>query len=292
MALDVFSDFSEKLNYNRPNFPLYVRSGTLRLYDKFTVACHWHPDLEFILVLDGSMEYFVNGKIQHLEANEGIFVNSKRLHYNYSENQTDSTFIVVVIHPILLGDQTLAGKEYFDAKFGASVCDFIHLTDHTQWQSEILRDVRHMYDEMNHSDVDFLSLLAQAVSLCAMIGRQIESSHTTPEAKQAWPIIWNMTSFIHKKYDEKITLDDIAFAGSVCRSKCCELFMKHIGQTPNAYVTRYRIHISGQMLRESNRSITEIALACGFQNASYFAQVFRKETGFSPKQYRASNGQA
>ncbi|WP_231507777.1 helix-turn-helix domain-containing protein [Bacillus sp. UNC41MFS5] len=97
---------------------------------------------------------------------------------------------------------------------------------------------------------------------------------------------WEMTGFIHHHYDHKITLDDIAAAGSICRSRCCELFSNHIGQTPNTYLVRYRIQKSCEMLLETNRSISEIAMVCGFQSASYFSYVFRKETGLTPQDYR------
>lgn len=80
-----------------------------------------------------------------------------------------------------------------------------------------------------------------------------------------------MTGFIGQNYDSKITLDDIAASGSVCRSKCCRLFNEYVGQSPNAYLTRYRINKSLEMLRETNMSVIEVSLACGFQSPSYFA---------------------
>src|SRR5690242_5481341 len=101
-ALEVFSDLSERLNYNLPDFPLYVRKGRLGHFDRYAAACHWHTDLEFILVLDGAMEYYVNGQIVQLARDCGIFVNSKRLHYGFSSDKTDCTFIVVAVHPSLL----------------------------------------------------------------------------------------------------------------------------------------------------------------------------------------------
>src|SRR4051794_27210047 len=135
-ALEVFSDLSERLNYNLPDFPLYVRKGMLRHFDRYAAACHWHPDLEFILVLDGSMEYFVNGKILHLASGDGVFVNSKRMHYGFSADNTDCTFIVVVVHPALLGEDTGAGKRYIAEKFGVNSADYILFGDQVAWQRE------------------------------------------------------------------------------------------------------------------------------------------------------------
>ncbi|MEI2406049.1 hypothetical protein [Niallia taxi] len=51
--LELFSDLSEKPNYKLPNSPLYVRKEKLCEFEKYTAANHWHPDLEFILVLEG-----------------------------------------------------------------------------------------------------------------------------------------------------------------------------------------------------------------------------------------------
>ena len=46
MNLEVFSDMSERVNYNLLGFPLYVREGELCNFVRYA-ACHWHPDLEF-----------------------------------------------------------------------------------------------------------------------------------------------------------------------------------------------------------------------------------------------------
>ncbi len=40
------------------------------------------------------------------------------------------------------------------------------------------------------------------------------------------------------------------------------------------------------MLRETNRTVCDIGIACGFQSASYFSSVFRRETGLTPQDYR------
>jgi len=59
-----------------------------------------------------------------------------------------------------------------------------------------------------------------------------------------------------------------------------------MGQSPIAYLTWYRINKSREMLRRSNIPIIEVAMSCGFQSSSYFTQVFKKETGSTPNEYR------
>ncbi|MED4226547.1 AraC family transcriptional regulator [Neobacillus cucumis] len=139
---------------------------------------------------------------------------------------------------------------------------------------------------MNSTPCNPLLLLSQATSLCASIADYIQKVSGHLHDEQSWMAVWKMTGFINHHYDVKVTLDDIAAAGSICRSRCCELFSKYIGQTPNTYLMNYRIQKSCEMLLETNRTISEIAMVCGFQSPSYFSYVFRKETGLTPQDYR------
>ncbi|MEY8355537.1 AraC family transcriptional regulator [Lachnospiraceae bacterium 54-53] len=285
-GLEIFSDLSERLNYNIPNFPLYVHKGTLYQFDRYAAACHYHPDLEFILVQDGEMDYFVNGQIVHIGTGNGIFINSKRMHYGFSNDRTDCSYIVAAVHPVLLGAGTLAGKAYLEETFGLDTDNFLLLTPQISWQRDALLLLTQIYDEMHSDTNNLLHLLSLAVTLCDCVGDHIQqiSGHSSDE--QSWMVLRKMTGYIHQHYDLKITIDEIAAAGTVCRSRCCELFNKYIGQTPNNYLIQYRILKSREMLRETSIPICEIAIACGFQTASYFSYVFRKETGLVPQDFR------
>ncbi|MEY8355651.1 AraC family transcriptional regulator [Lachnospiraceae bacterium 54-53] len=283
--IEVFSDMSERLYYNLPDFPLYIYKDKLIRYG-YAAACHWHPDLEFILVLEGEMDFFVNGNTEYLCAGNGIFVNSKRLHYGFSTDKTDCTFIVVVIHPSLLYENSQTVKVYLEEKFGTAADDFILLDSRIGWQQNVLLLLSKIYEEMKGDIRNPLHLLAQAVFLCASMGDHIQQTAGGGTDTQWKTVIWNMTGFIHRNYDEKISVDDIAASGMVCRSKCCELFHEYVGQTPNTYLMNYRIIKSCELLRETKRTISEIAASCGFQSAGYFSRVFRKETGLTPRDFR------
>ena len=285
-GLEVFSDSSERLNYNFPDFPLYVRKGTLHQFLRFAAECHWHPDLEFISVLEGFMEYFIDGQIVRINSGSGIFVNSKRLHYGFSADQTDCSYIVVAVHPSLLGENTYPGKAYLKEKFGPLAEDYLILDGAVPWQAEILRSMSELFDEVNQNSPNMLRLLSEAVSICASVGDHIKKNSSQHPDDQSWMIFWNMVDFIHHNYNNKISLKNISEVGSVSRSQCCRLFNKYVGQSPNVYLNAYRILKSCEMLQETNRSICEIALACGFQTASYFSYVFRITKGENPQEYR------
>lgn len=58
------------------------------------------------------------------------------------------------------------------------------------------------------------------------------------------------------------------------------------GMTMRQYVIAYRLKLTKDMLRTTDRSASEIAEACGFTDASYFAKTFKTSFGMTPKEYR------
>jgi transcriptional regulator GlxA family with amidase domain len=95
-----------------------------------------------------------------------------------------------------------------------------------------------------------------------------------------------MISFIHKNYRETITLDDIAKAGMVCRSKCCRIFKQTLKKSVFDYLLTFRIRQSLSLLRNERMSVTEAALASGFSTSSYYGEIFKRLLGMSPGEYR------
>ncbi|MDR1030084.1 MAG: AraC family transcriptional regulator, partial [Treponema sp.] len=98
--------------------------------------------------------------------------------------------------------------------------------------------------------------------------------------------IKRMISFIQTHFSEKITLDDIAHAGLVCKSKCCRIFKQSLRKSVFDYLLHFRIRQSLGLLTNETVSITEVAYASGFSAASYYGEIFKRLLGMSPGEYR------
>jgi AraC-like DNA-binding protein len=62
-------------------------------------------------------------------------------------------------------------------------------------------------------------------------------------------------------------------------------FRRVTGETFEHYVMRKRVELAQRFLLEPSNNIAAVADRCGFSDASYFARVFRKITGCSPREY-------
>ena len=57
------------------------------------------------------------------------------------------------------------------------------------------------------------------------------------------------------------------------------------------YLNGYRIEKAQTLLKNTDRSITDVAIAVGVDDASYFARIFKKQMGVTPREYKARNGE-
>ena len=79
-----------------------------------------------------------------------------------------------------------------------------------------------------------------------------------------------------------------ARAASLSVSECLRCFHAGLGTTPYRYLMDVRLERAARLLVETDLPVATVATRVGFRDASYFARQFRRCTGLSPRQYRAS----
>lgn len=92
--------------------------------------------------------------------------------------------------------------------------------------------------------------------------------------------------FMRENYSENITVDDIIQDIHLSKYHFIRLFKRIMGTTPYSWLTGYRINISKQLLRTTNKSVADIAADCGYVDTSNYINHFKKSTGITPVQYR------
>lgn len=97
-------------------------------------------------------------------------------------------------------------------------------------------------------------------------------------------------SYVELHYKEDVTVQELADYLAINRSYMSELFSRTIGMSPKEYLIKYRIAKARNMLVYTDRSVEDIAVFCGYSNLSSFSKVFKKDTGYSPIQYRREKG--
>jgi AraC family transcriptional regulator len=98
----------------------------------------------------------------------------------------------------------------------------------------------------------------------------------------------HVLDYIHNHLDQDIKLADLANLLSMSQFHFSYLFKQSIGTSPYQYLLQQRIERAKQLLKQSDRSIMDIALECGFNSHSHLTKMFRQLTGITPKAYRVN----
>ena len=100
--------------------------------------------------------------------------------------------------------------------------------------------------------------------------------------------IWKTRKFIEEHSREELSLTEVAKAVNINANHLSENFKQITGINFVEYVARARFATACNLLRNPNLRISEIAFAAGFQSLSQFNRVFKRFSGKSPTQYRAT----
>src|SRR5258707_14180728 len=92
----------------------------------------------------------------------------------------------------------------------------------------------------------------------------------------------------HARYAEPITVDDLAAAAGLSRAHFSRMFTRTFGESPGSYLRTRRLERAAALLRNTDRSVADIAVMVGLQSVGSFTTSFARVYGLPPAAYRAS----
>lgn len=97
--------------------------------------------------------------------------------------------------------------------------------------------------------------------------------------------------YIHDHIGENLSAKNISHALHISEPTIYRAFHDQVGMSLLQYITEVRLEAVCRYLRDTDDSVTDIAMACGFTGVSNFYRVFRQYQHMSPTEYRTSEGQ-
>lgn len=91
-----------------------------------------------------------------------------------------------------------------------------------------------------------------------------------------------VSDFIQSHYGESICLEDLAHLVHMSESTFTRAFHEVFSTTPGHYIITTRLNAARKLLEETEKTLSEIALECGFSDQSHFCRIFRKERKMTP----------
>ncbi len=251
------------------------------------IPWHWHEEVEFIYVREGSMRVRTPDRVLVFEQGEGFFTNTNVL--SCLEEEKGGKIDSHLLHEAFLGGHF---KSVFETKYLEPVLknrslEILEFRGHTKAQRKILEKLREAARLQEEENTEFQTrnlfseiwlLLLEEISI-AEYNRPVINT-VRQERLQA------MLAFLWQNYQRKLSLDEIAEAAHVGRRECLRCFQSCMQKTPFEYLLEYRVEMSKKLLQDTKLSVMEAASRTGFSSAAYYGKVFRRLCGMTPGEYR------
>lgn len=142
--------------------------------------------------------------------------------------------------------------------------------------------------DMNQRLIFAIAESQSIYDVCYRIQDNIEifTDSLFPLPEKGSGLVKRAMEYVAGHFSENITLASAAEELHVNTSYLSMLFSQVTGVTFKEHINRVRVAEAERLLSNTDYPIIEIAVACGYSDQSYFTKVFKKYTGFTPRQYR------
>ncbi len=149
--------------------------------------------------------------------------------------------------------------------------------------------MKRVHEELlrRHASPLFLQGIAQAIAI-HLARNYAELVKASPSGSPSLPgyKLRQITDWMAENVAEEFNLDRLAARAGLSKFYFNRLFKTAMGMSPSRYHINLRLDAAKRLLRETKKSVVEVALDVGYANPSHFAQLFRRETGLAPSDYR------
>ena len=201
-----------------------------------------------------------------------VFPPCKRIYYHFLDDETNERYYL-----------------YFKGTYASSYMKQLLLDEpfgvYHIGESQTL--ISYFIDIMDDFKIhDFDSDIFRSTLLLRLLNHIHKKLPVVLKSTQETEDLYLIVEYMEKNYGEQLSLEDYAKISNMSIPSLMRNFKKQFHTTPHAYLNNIRLTQAQNLLLTTNLSVAEIALQVGFIDPLYFCKFFKKQTDFSPTEYR------
>lgn len=249
---------------------------------------HFHRYYELFYLISGSCRFLLKDSIYNLEKGDFVFIAPGELHHSlYSPGTVCDVSFLYFKEEFLMPELSAKAKQELKLP-PRSFMGTVPGLYQEDFQALLARMLSEQMQIDEYSPA-FLSCYLNELLLLLM--RHSVMSEEDPElvnAKEA--DILSAAKYIYKNFQKALTLEEVAQVAGLSPTYFSKKFKLITGMGFKEYLNYIRLKHASAALLTTSSSITDIALEYGFNDSNYFKDLFKKEYGRSPREYRKSQG--
>lgn len=249
---------------------------------------HYHDYYEIYYLLSGKRIYFVRDRSYSIEQGDLVFIPKHHVHKTMFAGAAANERVIIHLNDLFI--QSISSEAGHESLLLSPFQQDIHVLRLPR-QEQLLMDqlIRRMVAEIQFKPPGYsLYPRAAVTDLLLQIARYLLQHEPAPldHATPTHAKISEIVRYINNHFAQPLRLGSLADQFYISSYYLSRMFKEITGFAFSDYVAITRIKEAQRLLRETDRPITDIAAAVGFDNFSHFGKTFKKITHSSPRDYR------
>lgn len=250
--------------------------------------CHWHDELEFLLLTEGEGVFQVGTRQYELKPGHALFMHGGEIHSGIS-NSDASSFKAIVFHPVFLNSNPhdLIQGKYINPILEKQRLLPTVIRDETGWEKDVLIHLKEAIKAAEQKEYAYeMQIKAHLYAIFSILLRNSSREITGPAYLNRANQLKEAIGYIQKNYGREIHISELSKIANMSEGHFCRFFKKIVLKTPVEYINYYRVMKAAALLKNTDRKLLDIAMEVGYNNFSYFIGRFRQYMRTTPSKYR------
>lgn len=251
---------------------------------RYGASYRFHEEYELLYVAEGTLNIGIDGTAYSAKAPAVFFIDRNRPHYvDITAAQLKGSFhwYAILFHASVLGEKNDRCRRFPEINEIDTLLppDDIYLKlipaiQELSWSSE------------TGYEYECKAMLLNIMAHIQKTGRYKKRTEKT--YSNAFSAVNSVVRYISENFCESFKISDLAAMHGYSPNHLSGIFKRYTGESITQFAINARVRAACGMLADTDKTIAEVAVSCGFDNISYFNRTFLKKIGVTPGCYRTA----
>lgn len=280
-----YFSYNENKHHGTTDFPVayyYVDQD----HPQYNMPFHWHREWEIIHIVQGSLTLAIDDHEYAAQKGDILLLREGALHGGLPSH---CVYECLTFDLDTLFANVRSVRDYLRPFFRNKILPHAYFPSHFP---EVYSIVDNLLFPFRLQKEEALCRLMTLGNISRLFATLLENHFYTENVGNTSDVVSKITQlkpvleYVETHFSDPITLDALAKIVGMNPKYFCRFFSSITQQTPMNYVNYYRIEQAANLLNNTNMSVTEVGLECGFNDTGHFVKTFKKHKGITPKQYQ------
>lgn len=276
-------DITNKIGYLNDNFKIF------HIRDKKNIKFeyHHHDFSKIVILIDGDLTYYIEGKSYILKPWDILFVNKNEIHKPVVNANKYSERIVIWLNPDFIAKYAQGNNDLLKC-FEVAMKNNYNLLRLNMKSIENIKTLIQDIQSCDNSNEFGSEILKESlfIQLMVLMNRLFLSSDKNRDIEdvQYDKTIEEVLSYINSNLENDLSIDTIASKFFISKYYLMRKFKSQIGSSIHNYVIQKRLILAKSLISDG-LNMSNVCYKCGFNDYSSFVRAFKKVYGVSPSNY-------